>query len=152
MAKKTDLKSKISLIHRMSSDEKKLFRILFEYALPHLATKKEHTINPECLLRAWNSDASLAELEHAFWNLGVTLTYECIANPLRSSWGSFALFDGWGIQEDGLYRYAYNSEFTRLLSYPNVYKQLLAEHLILPESEIVPSLSFGQSVSAPISF
>lgn len=137
MTKRTDIYSKISLVHRMSGDEKKLFRLLFEHALPNLATKREHTINPDYLLRLWNPDATIIDLEHAFWNLGVTLTYQCTANPLRYSWGSFALFDGWGIQEDGVYRYAYNSELARLLSYPNVYKRLLAENLITYASDSI---------------
>lgn len=147
MAKKTIPTSFVRISHRMNDDEKKLFRILFMHAFPELDIKKEHIIHPQDLLKAWNPQASKHDLERAFWNLGATLTYQCNANPLRHSWGSFALFDGWGIKEDGMYRYVYNGELKRLLSYPNVYKQLLQEGLITEISDHLPSIS-SESLSS----
>ncbi len=146
MDKKTKSTSFIRVSHRMSNDEKKLFRILFQRALPELDSKKEHTIHPDVLLKEWNPDASMHDLEKAFWNLGVTLTYQCTANPIRPSWGSVALFDGWGIKEDGVYRYVYNSEFQKLLTCCIVYKQLVQEGLINEASDRIPSFS-SQSFS-----
>lgn len=143
MAKKTIPTSFVRISHRMNDDEKKLFCILFKNAFPELGIKKEHTASPHDLLKEWNCQASLLDLERAFWNLGATLTYQCTANPIRHSWGSFALFDGWGIKEDGIYRYVYNGELKRLLSYPNVYKQLLQEGLITQISDHLPSFSSG---------
>ena len=139
MAKKIVSTSFVRISHRMNNDEKRLFRILFERALPELDLKKEHTISPDDLLKLWNPESSIQELEQAFWNLGVTLTYQCTANPIRHSWGTFALFDGWGIKEDGTYRYVYNSEFQKLLSYPIVYKQLLQEEFIVEIPEHQPT-------------
>lgn len=138
MDKKTKSTSFVRITHRMSNDERKLFRILFQRALPELDSKKEHIIHPDELLKLWEPTASMQELERSFWNLGATLTYQCTANPIRPSWGSFALFDGWGIKEDGMYRYVYNGEFQKLLTYPIVYNQLLKEGLIIQKPEQLP--------------
>ncbi|MBY0110128.1 MAG: hypothetical protein K2X90_03400 [Candidatus Babeliaceae bacterium] len=137
MAKKIVSTSFVRLTHRMNNDEKRLFRILFERVLPKLNFKKEYTFSAEELIALWCPEATQEKLEKAFWNLGVTLTYQCTANPMRPSWGAFSLFDDWGITEDGTYRYVYNSEFKKLLTYPIVYKELLQEGLIveIPESQ-----------------
>ena len=125
----------------MSDDEKKLFRILFEHALPDLDTREEHAIHADDLLKLWQSDTSVPFLERAFWNLGATISYQCTVNPQRPSWGTFSLFYGRSIKGDNVYCYVYNQEFKKMLSYPIVHKQLLQEGLITEISDHLPSFS-----------
>ncbi len=146
MAKKTISTSFVRIKHRMSDDEKRLFCILFEHALPELHSKSEHAIHPKELIKLWRPELETIEhgqlyLERAFWHLGATITYECTVNPQRPSWGTFALFYGRSIKEDGIYYYSYNKEFKKYLSYPIVYKQLLQEGFIIEIPEHQPASS-----------
>lgn len=142
MARKTNSSNYVKITHRMNNEEKRLFRILFEYALPHLYEKSEYTIHPRDLLKLWNSDHFISDdfefsklfLERAFWHLGATLTFQSVANPSRPIWGTLALFDGRGIDEEGIYNYRYNREFKKILTMPMAYKELISEGLI-PECQ-----------------
>ncbi len=140
MVKKSTENSFVEIHHRMSDDEKKLFRILFEHALPDLDTKAEHTIHADDLLKFWQLDTSALFLERAFWHLGATITFQCTANPARQSWGTFSIFYGRCIKGDMIY-YAYNQEFKKMLSYPIVHKELLQAGLITEISDHLPSFS-----------
>ena len=141
MATKSTQSSFVNIHHRMSDDEKRLFRILFEHALPELDKKDEHAIQADELIKLWQPNADLLILERAFWNLGQSITYQCLSNPARPSWGAFALFYGRSIKGDGIFYYAYNQEFKKMLSFPIVHKQLLQEGLITEASDRLPSFS-----------
>jgi hypothetical protein len=133
--KKRTSRTFVKIIHRMNDDEKRLFRILFEHALPELDTKTEHTISQQELLKLWNPvhlNNSEPFLRRAFGNIGTSINYQCVANPDRPSWGMFGLFSSRGINEDGSYQYAYNNQIKRLLAMPIVYNQLLEENIIVP--------------------
>lgn len=146
MVTKSVSTSSVYIKHRMSDDEKKLFRILFEYALPEWQ-KKEHVISASELLKLYEINLGTAAsvrpefIEGSFWNLGTTITYECTVNPDRPSWGTFALFYGRSIKENGAYCYSYNQEFKKLFSSPIIYQQLLQENLIPQISDCLPQCS-----------
>ncbi len=141
MANKSTQSSFVNIHHRMSDEEKKLFRILFEHALPELDKKDEHAIHADDLIKIWQVSNDALFLERAFWNLGATITYQCSVNPARPSWGAFALFYGRSIKGDRIFYYAYNQEFKKMLSSPIVHKQLLQEGLITEASDRLSSCS-----------
>jgi hypothetical protein len=138
----------VNIHHTMTDDEKKLFRILFEHALPDLETQEEHAIHTNDLIKLWRTDTNAFALERAFWNLGATITYQCLSNPYRPSWGTFALFYDRSMKGDGVFYYSYNQEFKKMLSYPIVHKELLQAGLITEASDRLPSFSESLSVLA----
>jgi hypothetical protein len=139
MAKVKGDTSYVRIKHRMNDDEKRLFRLLFEYAMPELHVKNEHTISAKHLLELWApekpKELAALFLERAFWHLGVTLTYSCTANPQRPSWGGMALFNGRSIKPDGTFTYSYTPQFKKMMNLPIVSEQLEKEGLAVKMTE-----------------
>jgi len=155
MATKKNNTNYVRIKHRMNEREKRLFRLLFEYALPEFYTKKEHTINAQDLVKLWApetltetpADFATLLLERAFFHIGTTLTFNCTANQQRPSWGGMAIFSGRSIKENGLFTYSYSQEFKKILNTPLVLEQLLKEELIAKAPEPQEAFEAKCSVS-----